>query len=252
MNTATPQRDLEIYPQTWVLDSPYGEAVGDSGGSTSLAVAQGSWLVEVQPMPTTSMAAGMFWVWLRPRAVLLRAAGTGQSWIAPIGLALIFFYARFFVLAHLGMPQLDRALLQGVAGIFLGWLVTAGFLCGVSQIVGGRPALVPMLTMSAWATLPLTLRSAVQAIYTLATGELVRHPGLAGLLQDRGLDLSPALGVQLGEILLGRLDLYTLWWLGLLVVTVSVGAWLPPRRAATVVGILALLILVVDSVKTLF
>jgi len=168
-------------------------------------------------------------------------------WIAPIGLALFFFYARFFILTGLRAPHPDWILMRGVAGILLGWPLCAALLYLLSRWIGGFPHFASLLILGAWASLPLTLRSAVQGVYMLITGDIIASPGLTGLFQD-GVPGSLAEGWQwAGYILAGRLDIYTLWWLALLVVSVRIGAGLPLRRSLLVVCGLALLILVSDG-----
>lgn len=213
------------------------QSLGASGGQGDLIIFPERWEIESSVLSVSNgeihLAAEVLRLWVRPRPVLLRAARNGWSWIVPIGLALLFFYAHFFVMAYLGAPHLDQFLFRGVGGIVLGWFACAGLLWIVSRPAGGWSALAPILTMSAWATLPLTLRHLVQLIYALTTGTGTTAPGLSGLA------LTPV-GGDLGGVvmtLLGYIDLYTLWHLGLLAVIVGlIGQRSPSRSFVVVVG----------------
>jgi len=99
----------------------------------------------------------------------------------------------------------------------------------------------------------LILRDAVQAAYMLITHELIRGPGLSGLLTAAGagqtqgvaspvaVGSSPGVGSAIAGVVLGRIDLYTLWYLGLLTAAVVVAGRLPRGKAIVVVAIYALL-----------
>lgn len=188
-------------------------------------------------------------IWLQPRKVLASLAyGSSWSWLAPIGLALLIFYGRLFTLALLHDPAVKLALVQGFVGILLGWPLCAALLYTLSKVVGGRPAFITLLILCAWATLPLTLRNVAQIIYLVTTGQPLLYPGLSGLLA--AMDTTHWT-VQLGQLLLMRLDLYTLWHLGLLARTVQLGAQISFRKAMFVIGLYALLTLFVSAVAIL-
>ena len=157
------QTELIIYPHRIYPIVP-GELEPDGHGyARPLAQAQLPALEEAGRPPKISTLTALCRIWLRPRSVLMNVAlFGGGSWILPIGLALFFFYAHFAVLAYLRVPHLDWALIHGVAGILVGWPLCAAFLYTLSRQVGGRPEFVSLLAMSAWATLPLTLRNLVQ------------------------------------------------------------------------------------------
>jgi len=184
-------------------------------------------------------------IWVRPHVVLTSlTAMTGWSWSVPLGLALYCFYIRFFTAAFLGSPSQDWALAGGVVAILLGWPVRAALLYSLSKWLRGRPDFFMLLLLSAWATLPLTLRNTAQVIAMVGTGKLVTYPGLSGLLAEA--DSSVQL-VKIGRFLLGWFDLFTVWHLTLLVLAVSVGVQVSRGRALLVVVIYSLLVLIVGS-----
>ena len=185
---------------------------------------------EVQQHPKTALLH----IWLHPRAALAGlAAGSGWSWLAPIGIGLLVFYTRIFTLAYVGERFMYEALMAGAAGIVVGWPVCAALLYALTALTGSRPGFVPLLLLCAWATLPLTLRSALQVIYMLSAGQPLGQPGLAGLLA--GMDASHWT-VRTGQLVLGQLDLFTGWHLGLLALAVSVAVGVSISRALIVVG----------------
>jgi hypothetical protein len=145
-------------------------------------------------------------------------------------------------------------LLTGLGGILLGWLVRAALLHVSSLALGGRQGFGPLYRASAWASFPLILRDAVQTAYVLITHELIRGPGLSGLLatagdgQSQGVGQPQGIGGQpqgiaptIAGVVLGRIDLYTLWYLGLLIAAVVAASKLPRGKAILVVAIYALL-----------
>jgi hypothetical protein len=166
----------------------------------------------------------------------------------PLGGALLAFYLHTFVLVALQSAALDWRFAGGVINILVGWPLRMLLLAALTRLLQGRPAFGPLLWLSAWATLPLTLRSAGQTLYLLVTGHPVAQPGLAGLLA--GAD--PALPlVKLGAFVLGWIDLFTLWHLALLVVAVRIGAGVTTGRAIATVGLYCGLFLLMGSLAAL-
>lgn len=204
---------------------------------------------ESSPEPQASLHSAMISIWLYPRTTLVGlACGHAWSWVVPIGLALLVFYARLFTLALLHDPSVKLSLLQGVVGILIGWPLCAAMLYTLGKLTGGRPGFMPILVMCAWTTLPLTLRNVVQVIYMWASGRLLHYPGLSGLFVDMDATHSP---IRVGHLLLGRLDLYTLWHLCLLVLVVSIGAQISSWKAAPVVALYTVLTLLFSALVIL-
>lgn len=227
-------------------------------------------------------------IWFRPGQALRNVVnGPGWLWLLPMVLAIALMLARVFAAAPVEtaaraaelqaaheaqlqeMPAeyreslppeelqapapaaaliLGPPLLTGLGGILLGWLVRAALLHVSSLALGGRQGFGPLYRASAWASFPLILRDAVQAAYVLITHELIRGPGLSGLLLAAGDGQMQGVGGQpqgivptIAGVVLGRIDLYTLWYLGLLIAAVVAAGRLPRGKAIAVVAIYTLL-----------
>jgi hypothetical protein len=124
----------------------------------------------------------------------------------------------------------------GVVGRVVGWLAWAGALYLAGLAVGGRSTFGQMFRMVVWAWLPYVLRGLLQTVYILASGQLIAHPGLSGLVQgDRPVSemvlTPPSPGQTLLVALLSQVDLFLIWNLILLVIGVTVVTRLPRRKA---------------------
>jgi hypothetical protein len=124
----------------------------------------------------------------------------------------------------------------GVIGRVLSWLVWAGALYLVGMALGGRSTYGQMFRIVVWTWLPFVLRTLIQAIYTLANGQLIANPGLSGLVGENRpiaemVTAPPDLGQMLLKALLSRVDLFLAWNLILVVVGVAVVTRLPRRKA---------------------
>ena len=123
----------------------------------------------------------------------------------------------------------------GLVGLALTWLIWAGGLHLLGTILGGSSSFGQMLRMVVWSWLPYTLRGLLQTVYILATGTLIRYPGLSGLVADRRpaaeIIANPAgMGQQILQNLMGRVDLYLFWNLGLLITGTIVTARISGRK----------------------
>lgn len=194
----------------------------------------------VQPISVGRVFAPLWAALVQPVATFgqLTASPYGQVWL-PLGGALLAFYLHTFVLVALQSAALDWRFAGGVINILVGWPLRMLLLAALTRLRQGRPAFGPLLWLSAWATLPLTLRSAGQTLYLLVTGHPVAQPGLAGLLA--GADPALLL-VKLGAFVLGWIDLFTLWHLALLVVAVRIGAAVSVRTASRIVVLYSIVI----------
>ena len=221
-------------------------------------------------------------IWLRPRRTLEAVAdGPAWLWVIPLVLAIAALLARLAVSAPLlveAQIAQDRAmreasmeglsgdafmvpspeeaqipapapgvviaplLIGGLAAIALGWLARTAVLHLGSLALGGRQTFGVLYRVGAWATLPIVLRDVVQIVYMLLSGEMVEGSGLSGLAAT-----SSAL-----SIILGKIDLFTIWYLVLLVLGVQISGQLPPRKAAAVVGFYVLLMLLASLTPLLF
>lgn len=133
-------------------------------------------------------------------------------------------------------PVFNTALpaVGSVAGHVIAWLVWAGLLYLGSVMLGGRSAFGQILPVVVWARLPHALRGLLQTIYILTTQQLITSPGLSGLVGDAAGDTlagSVGVGRTLLTTFLGRIDLFVVWSLALLVVGVSVAARVSRRKS---------------------
>jgi hypothetical protein len=129
--------------------------------------------------------------------------------------------------------------ITGVIGRVVGWLVWAGALYLVAMALGGRSTFGQMFHIVVWTWLPYVLRSLIQTIYILATGQLIANPGLSALAGETRpvaemLSAPPGLGQTLLKAFLSKLDLFLVWNLVLVVVGVAVVTHLPRRKAVLV------------------
>lgn len=121
-----------------------------------------------------------------------------------------------------------------VIGHGVGWLAWAGILYLGSIMLGGRGTFEQVFPIVGWARFPYALRGLAQTVYILVSGELIKRPGLSGLIQDAPSDVftgAPDLGRALTTAFLSRVDLFLIWSLVLLVVGVSVTTKLSRRKS---------------------
>ncbi len=124
----------------------------------------------------------------------------------------------------------------GLASMFLGWLIWAGALHLLSVMVGGDSHFGMMWRAVVWSSIPFALRNLLQMIYVQSTGELIANPGLSGLVsQERSVSemiaAPPSAGWLALQTLLAQIDLFTIWNLVLLVMSVMVMSRLARRKA---------------------
>jgi len=115
--------------------------------------------------------------------------------------------------------------LGGVVGMAIGWLVYAGGLYLAGLALGGRSTFAGMFRMVVWTWLPYAVRGLFRTLYTVASGEIVVNEGLAGFVEG------PGVGPLVLKGLLGKVDVFLLWHLALLVTGVTVVTHLSGRKA---------------------
>lgn len=136
-----------------------------------------------------------------------------------------------------------------IAGLIIGWLAWAGLLYLSGMVIGGHARFGDLFRMVVWAWIPYALRGLLQTLYILATGRLITHPGLSGLVaQNRSASeiilAPPSTGQIIASSLLSRIDIFLFWNLALLVIGTMVVSRIPGRKAtAVVLGIWVLLTL---------
>lgn len=109
-------------------------------------------------------------------------------------------------------PVYIYALPAGVAlaKVWIGWLVSGFGLYLALTILGGRLSSRSLLSLAAWAGLPYALRELVRTAYVVFEGQLIRYPGLSGLMATG----EPSFMQEL----LKYVDLYWIWHLALLII----------------------------------
>lgn len=233
-----------------------------------------SLLIQIWVRPRWALervAAGPRWLWLIPLALavvalLLRAfvaaplqaqAQTAQMQAQVEAQMQAFPEGQGEAAAPVEVPPtptsaaLAPILVGGLAAILIGWALRALILQVGSLATGGRQSFGQVYRLSAWAAFPLILRDGVQAAYMAISRELVAGPGLSGLVSQGEVGAAGAgslfgLGGQpmsLPGVVLGKIDLYTLWFLALLVAAMRVGGNLSRGKAVLVVVIYAALAL---------
>ena len=92
--------------------------------------------------------------------------------------------------------------LLALAGIWITWLLLSSILHISLTMSGSRSNSRTTFNIAAWASLPLALRTLVQAVSILATKMLIEHPGISGFIEINGrLTL-------VVSTLLGMIDIY--------------------------------------------
>jgi hypothetical protein len=130
------------------------------------------------------------------------------------------------------------------------WLVWAGTLTLAASLLGA-PSLSfgRALALYAWSSVPIVIRGIAQGVYMSLTQTPIYNAGLSGLIVDqapppmvmgpqRRMPVIPTQGEVALASVLGHLDLFTLWHLGLLVMGLMICArWRRNRALLTVIGI---------------
>ena len=121
----------------------------------------------------------------------------------------------------------------GVIGLALGWLLRGGVLYLLSLALGGQAQFPPMFRMGIWTTLPDIVRRLVNTAGTMLSGRTLTS-GLAFLAPPPETGVFPSVSTALLGAFLGKLDIYLVWGLALIVVGVVVTARLSWRKGAIV------------------
>ena len=131
-----------------------------------------------------------------------------------------------------------------VVGQVLSWLIWAAALYLVVLVLGARVAFGQLFQATVWATLPVALRGFVQSLYIGLSGQLIRNPGLSGLVPlpqpDFAANMStpvimPDVRLLLLRQVLQGIDIFLIWRLALLALGLSVLARFSLRRSGIVV-----------------
>ncbi len=146
--------------------------------------------------------------------------------------------------------------LWSAIGLWIGWLVWAGALHLMGTMVGGNNSFGQMFRAVVWSWLPLLLRSILQVIFIASTGEIIKNPGLSGLVSLPQPALGefvapPGTGQLALQSFLAQIDLFQIWNLIVLIVVVIATARLSPRKAMVITLIVWILLTLVRMLPTL-
>lgn len=156
--------------------------------------------------------------------------------------------------AQFSTSPIFTMLLPGIARIFglvLLWLAWSGSLHLLSTITGGSNSFRQMWRAVVWSWIPFALRGLLQTVFILATGELITRPGLSALVapNETGAGAESALQIPgTGELflsgVLGQIDLFVVWNLILLVLSVEITARISRRKSILItLGVWVVLVL---------
>lgn len=107
-----------------------------------------------------------------------------------------------------GLPALGA-----LAGIWIGWFLLGSILHLALTMVGSRGSNTAALNLAAWASMPFAIRFIVQAVYMLATRQVIQAPGFSGFIAADAAGFAAFL-----RPLLANVDIYTLWMVILLLI----------------------------------
>lgn len=130
-------------------------------------------------------------------------------------------------------------MISSLAGLWLGWFLLGSILHLLMTLKGSRQSREVYLNFAAWAALPFLFRSLVQIISLLSTRQIIQNPGLSGLISQQ------ADGWQAyARLVLGMVDLYNLWFIGLLLLGSPIISGLKSGKAISTTLIACLIFIV--------
>ena len=127
-------------------------------------------------------------------------------------------------------------LIGSLTGLWLGWLVLAGLLHLGSTLFGGRGSMQNALNIVGWGSLPFALRDLLRVAYMFLSQHTIISPSLSGFATSTFF-----------AQLLGRVDLFLVWNVILLVVGFAIVDGLPRGKSFANVFIVTLLVLLVQA-----
>ncbi len=132
-------------------------------------------------------------------------------------------------------------LLGQLVGLWTGWFILASLLHLMMTFKGSRQSRDIYYHFVAWAALPFGLRTLVQCAALLVTGKIVNNPGLSGFIAANTTG-----GLAYLRLVMGLVDIYALWFFGLVLYGSPVISGLKPGKAVvmSLVAFLIFLILV--------
>lgn len=119
----------------------------------------------------------------------------------------------------------------------LTWLLWGGALYLASVFLGRSSGFAPMFRLTVWTWIPYAVRGLLQAIFIWVTGQVINNKGFAGYILDSNAPqlITPGPGKLALAGILGRVDLFLIWNLVLLIVGLMAFTKLPRRKALVAV-----------------
>jgi len=225
------------------------------------------------------------WVWLyrifiQPRRIFKKIANLdGSAWLMPMLILTVFV----LLLAALGGPARQQEIqmnmgqppedfqywseeqqnqyfegqtaMQGplfvyvfpvmsaLAGLWGGWFIMSSLLLLLMTFKGSRQPQVSYLNLVAWAALPFVVRSLVQLVAVVSTQREINNPGLSGFI-----DAGESALLAYAQILLSFIDLYSIWFVLLLLIGAPLVSKLKPDKSLPMTVLAILLFFVLASI----
>ncbi|MCE1252029.1 MAG: YIP1 family protein [Anaerolineae bacterium] len=132
-----------------------------------------------------------------------------------------------------------------LGGVWLSWVLLGSLLHFALTLSGSRNSHVMTLNLVAWCSLPLALRFAIQALYTLVSQRQIQAQGLSGFVAADG-----GFSVYLNA-LLAQMDVYGLGLLALLLVGVPLFSHLNRQKAWAAALVCLLVMMSLASIPAL-
>jgi hypothetical protein len=119
----------------------------------------------------------------------------------------------------------------------LTWLLWGGALYLASVFLGRSSGFAPMFRLTVWTWIPYAVRGLLQAVFIWTTGQAISNKGFAGYVLDSAVPqmITPGPGKLALAGILGRVDLFLVWNLILLVIGLMAFTKLPRRKALVAV-----------------
>lgn len=248
MDPADPPAGFALPPMP-----PDAPTVGTAPGTARML--RDIWLRPVATMQTLAAAPGRRW--LAPLAILVLVSVSGAVAALPASRA----FQRQVMLAQrealsssmpegqsvdeiidltttgaIGMATAVFSVLGAAIGPVVAVLLVAAVLHLLGTVLGGQQTFKQIFTVAAWARLPLALGGVLWILYLLGGGYDGNPEGLSGLTAADPFVADSATG--LATPILGQIELWNLWYLGLLAVAVRAAGRLSRSKAIAAVALL--------------
>jgi hypothetical protein len=140
-------------------------------------------------------------------------------------------------------PNVWLSTLMPGASFLITWALLGALTNLLSLAFGGHGNSLMAMNIAAWASIPLGVRSLMQMIYYLATGNGILEPGLSGFAPTANGNT----GLIFLQHLLSRVDVYLFWEMALLALGVGIWGGLTRKKAWGIALIAIGLIILLQS-----